>query len=53
MRDQVLKVRYATSDGRLNISRKLKRHGDWDPPIAAYDLYGPGVTGNAFDVIDD
>jgi hypothetical protein len=25
----------------------LKQHDDWDPPIAAYDLYGLGVTGNA------
>jgi hypothetical protein len=43
----VLEVRYASADGRLHIARKLKHHDDWDPPIAAYDLYGPGVTGNA------
>jgi hypothetical protein len=53
MRDQVLEVRYATGDGRLYIARKVKHHDDWDPPIAAYDPFGPGVTGNAFDVIDD
>ena len=48
----MLEVRYASADGRLHIARKLKHHDDWDPPIAAYDRYGPGVTGNAFDVID-
>ena len=53
MRDQVLEVRYATAGGRLHIARKVKRHDDLDPPIEAYDPYGPGVTGNAFDVIDD
>ena len=51
--DQVLEVRYATADGRLHISRKTKHHDDWDPPITPYDPYGPGVTDNAFDVIDD
>ena len=53
MRDQVLEVRNATSDGRLHIARKVKRHDDWDQPFEPYDPYGPGVTGNAFDVIDD
>jgi hypothetical protein len=53
MRDQVLEARNATGDGRLHIARKVKRHDDWDPPIEPYDSYGPGVTGNAFDVIDD
>jgi hypothetical protein len=53
MRDQVLEVRNATGDGRLHIARKEKRHDDWDPPIVPYDPYGPGVTGNAIDVIDD
>jgi hypothetical protein len=43
----VLEVRYASADGRLHIARKLKNHDDLDSPIAAYDLYGPGVTGNA------
>jgi hypothetical protein len=49
MRDQVLEVRNATGDSRLHIARKVKRHDDWDPPIAPYDPYGPGVTGNAFE----
>jgi hypothetical protein len=53
MRDQVLEVRYASADGRLHIARKLKHHDDWDLPNEPYDPYGPGVTGNAFDVIDD
>ena len=53
MSDQVLEVRNATSDGRLHIARKVKRHDDWDPPTEAYDPYGPGVTDNAYDVIDD
>ena len=53
MRHQVLEVRNATSDGRLHIARKVKRHDDWDPPTEAYDPYGPGVTDNAYDVIDD
>jgi hypothetical protein len=53
MRDQVLEVRNATADGRLRIARKVKHHDDWDPPIVPYDPHGPGVTGNAFDVIDD
>jgi hypothetical protein len=53
MRDQVLEVRNATADGRLHIARKVKHHDDRDPPIARYDPYGPGVTGDAFDVIHD
>jgi hypothetical protein len=52
-RDQVLEVRFASSDGRLHIARKSKRHDDWDPPAVPYDPYGPGVIDNAFDVIDD
>ena len=48
-RDQVLEVRNATGDGRLHIAPKIKRHDDWDPPIEPYD---PGVSDNAFDVID-
>ena len=51
-RDQVLEVGYATADGRLHLARKTKRHDDWDPPIKSYDCYGPGVSDNAFDVID-
>ena len=53
LRDQVLEVRNASADGRLHIARKIKAHDDWDPPIEPYDCYGPGVTGNAYDVIDD
>jgi hypothetical protein len=53
MRHQVLEVRYATADGRLHIACKVKHHDDWNPPIAPYDPYGPGVTGDAFDVIHD
>jgi hypothetical protein len=53
MRHQVLEVRYATADGRLHIACKVKHHDDWDPPIEPYDPYGPGVTGNALDLIDD
>ena len=49
LRDQVLEVRYATSESRLHVSRKLKRHDDWDPLFEPYDPYGPGVTGNAFE----
>jgi len=52
-RDQVLEVRYANADSRLHIARKMKAPDDWDPPVEAYDCYGPGVTGNAYDVIDD
>ena len=51
--DQVLEVRNATADGRLHIARKTKRHDDCDPPIEPYDPYGPGVTGNGNEVIDD
>jgi hypothetical protein len=52
-RDQVLEVRYASADSRLHVARKIKAHDDWDPPTEAYDPYGPGVTDNAYDVIDD
>jgi hypothetical protein len=36
-------------DGRLYVSRKAKKPDEWDPPIPAYDPYGPG-TGVAGDV---
>ena len=52
-RDQVLEVHYASADSRLHVARKMKAHDDWDSPIEPCDRYGPGVTGNAFDVIDD
>ena len=40
-RDQVLEVRNV--DGRLHVARKPRHHDEWDPPIAPYDPYGPGV----------
>jgi hypothetical protein len=46
LKDQVLEVRNV--DGRLYVSRKAKKPDEWDPPIAAYDPYGPG-TGVAGD----
>jgi hypothetical protein len=53
MGDQVLEVRNASADGRLHVARKIKHHDDWDPLFEPYDPYGPGVSGNAYDVIDD
>jgi hypothetical protein len=47
LKGQVLQVRNV--DGRLYVSRKAKKPDEWDPPIAAYDPYGPG-TGVAGDV---
>jgi hypothetical protein len=49
----VPEVRYASADSRLHIARKMKAIDDWDPSVRANDCYGPGVTGNAYDVIDD
>jgi hypothetical protein len=66
-RDQVLEVRFASSDGRLHIARKSKRHDDWDPPAVPYairmalvlsvtpsmsSMAADSVIDNAFDVID-
>jgi hypothetical protein len=47
LKGQVLEVRNV--DGRLYVSRKAKKPDEWDPPIPAYDPYGPG-TGVAGDV---
>jgi hypothetical protein len=47
LRDRVLEVRNANSDGRPHIARKLKSHDEWEPAVEVYDPYGPGVTGNA------
>jgi hypothetical protein len=46
LRDQVLEVRCV--EGRLHVARKARRPDEWDPPIPAYDPYGPGD-----EVIDD
>jgi hypothetical protein len=40
LRDQVLEVRNV--DGRLRVAKKAKQPDEWDPPIEAYDPYGPG-----------
>lgn len=45
-RDQVLEVRWV--DGRLHVSRKVRKPDEWDPPVEVYDPYGPGV-----EVLDD
>jgi hypothetical protein len=37
-------------EGRLHVSRKERRHDEWDPPVKPYDLYAPG-TSHDFDVI--
>ncbi len=39
LRDQVLEIRNV--DGRLHVARKARKPDEWDPPIAAYDPYGP------------
>jgi hypothetical protein len=41
LKDEVLEVRNV--DGRLYVSRKARKPDEWDPPIAAYDPYGPGI----------
>jgi hypothetical protein len=46
LKDQALEVRNV--DGRLYVSRKARKPDEWDPPIPAYDPYGPG-TGVAGD----
>jgi hypothetical protein len=50
LKDQVLEVRNV--DGRLYIARKAKKPDEWDPPIPAYDPYGPGVTVSDHDIED-
>ena len=48
-KDEVLEVRNV--DGRLYVARMPRLHNDWDPPIEAYDPYGPGTRGD--EDIDD
>jgi len=55
-RDQVLEVRNV--DGRLQIARKEREPDERDPPVEAYDPYGPdnGIveddeTGGEIDVV--
>jgi hypothetical protein len=40
-RTEVLEVRCV--EGRLHVSRKVRRPDTWDRPVPAYDPYGPGV----------
>jgi hypothetical protein len=53
LKDEVLEVRNV--DGRLYVSRKARKPDEWDPPIAAYDPYGPGtgVVGDDDFVVGD
>jgi hypothetical protein len=41
LKDEVLEVRNV--DGRLQVARKVRKPDEWDPPIPAYDPYGPGT----------
>jgi hypothetical protein len=50
LKGQVLEVRNV--DGRLYVARKAKRPDEWDPPIPAYDPYGPGVIVSDHDIED-
>jgi hypothetical protein len=50
LKDQVLEVRNV--DGRLYVARKAKKPDEWDPPIAAYDPYGPGTGVSDHDIED-
>jgi hypothetical protein len=50
LKDQVLEIRNV--DGRLYIARKAKKPDEWDPPIPAYDPYGPGETVSDHDIED-
>jgi hypothetical protein len=52
MRDQVLEMRNANSADRLHAARKLKNHDEWDSRVEVYHPHRPGVTSNAFNVID-
>ena len=40
-RAQVLEVRCV--EGRLHVSRKVRKPDECDPPVEVYDPYGPGV----------
>jgi hypothetical protein len=48
LKGQVLEVRNV--DGRLYVARKAKKPDEWDPPIAAYDPYGPGTGVSDHDI---
>jgi hypothetical protein len=37
---------------RLYVSRKARKPDEWDPPIAAYDPYGPGTGVSDHDIED-
>ena len=50
LRDQVLDV--PNVDNRLHIARKPQKPDEWDPPIAAYDPYGPGTGVSDHDIED-
>jgi hypothetical protein len=48
LKDQVLEA--PNVEGRLHVSRKERRHDEWDPPVEPYDLYAPGAS-HAYEVI--
>jgi hypothetical protein len=48
LKDQVLEA--PNGEGRLYVSRKARRHDEWDPPVEPYDLYAPGAS-HPFEVI--
>jgi hypothetical protein len=48
LKDQVLEA--PNGEGRLHVSRKARRHDEWDPPVEPYDLYAPGAS-HPFEVI--
>jgi hypothetical protein len=50
LKGQVLEVRNV--DGRLYVARKARKPDEWDPPIAAYDPYGPGTGVSDHDIED-
>jgi hypothetical protein len=33
-------------DGRLHVSRKVRKPDEWDPPVEVYDPDGPGGIGD-------
>ncbi len=48
---KVLEVRRL--DGPLHVAGKRRRPDEWDAPVEPYDPYGPGASGNDFDVITE
>jgi hypothetical protein len=48
LKDQVLEP--PNVEGRLHVSRKERRHDEWDQPVALYDPYGAGAS-HAYEVI--